>query len=223
MSTHLDGLYPFLKAADTDAGVSDAELLASARAKAHESADTIEQFFAQDAAIVQASHVLAHTFHGGGTVLTAGNGGSSCDAAHFSVEFKHPITTGRPALPVTNLTSDIAMLTAVSNDIGYSEVYARQVEALGQRGDCLVAFSTSGNSDNLVRAMYEAHEKGLTTIGFCGQDGGQFAKLSFLDACLCVPTSSVHRVQETHLVCYHILWDMVHTELSHLGKRKEVS
>ena len=221
MSTHLDGLYPFLK--DADSIVDDDELLASARAKAQESARTIEKFFAQDDTIVQASHTLAQTFHDGGTVFTAGNGGSSCDAAHFSVEFQHPITTGRPALPVTNLTSDIAMLTAVANDVGYTEVYARQLEALGNPHDCFVASSTSGNSDNLVKALRLAHDNGLATIGFCGQDGGAFAQLPFLDACLCIPTSSVHRVQETHLVCYHILWDLVHTELSHLGKRKEMS
>ena len=142
-----------------------------------------------------------------------GNGGSSCDAAHVAVEFQHPVTAGRPALPAINLTADVSMLTAVGNDVGMEHVYVRQVIAQGRAGDCLIGLSTSGNSANLTRAFQKAKELGIKTIGFAGMSGGDMAAMG-LDHCLVVDTDSIHRIQEAHLASYHILWDLVHTLLA---------
>ncbi|MGR9108822.1 MAG: D-sedoheptulose-7-phosphate isomerase, partial [Gammaproteobacteria bacterium] len=150
----------------------------------------------------------------GGRMLAMGNGGSSCDAAHFTVEFLHPITAGRPALAASNLVADHAMMTAVGNDVGFDHIFVRQVIALGREGDGLVGFSTSGNSKNLLKAFAKAREMGLTTIGLAGGDGGEMAGSSVIDHCLVVQTDCIHRVQEVHLTIYHILWDLVHTLLA---------
>jgi D-sedoheptulose 7-phosphate isomerase len=147
-------------------------------------------------------------------MLSMGNGGSSCDAAHFAVEFQHPITTGRPALTAVNLVADAAMLTAVGNDVGFEHVFVRQVIAHGRPGDGLIGFSTSGNSSNLLRAFVKARSLGLTTIGLAGGDGGAMARAPEIDRCLVVSTDSIHHVQETHVVIYHVLWDLVHTLLA---------
>jgi D-sedoheptulose 7-phosphate isomerase len=143
-----------------------------------------------------------------------GNGGSSCDAAHIAVEFLHPITAGRPALSAMNLDADIAMLTAVANDVGFSHVFVRQLIAWARSGDALIGVSTSGNSENLLAAFAKAKELGLVTIGLSGMDGGAMAKSADVDHCLTVRTHSIHRIQETHVAIYHILWDLVHTLLA---------
>jgi D-sedoheptulose 7-phosphate isomerase len=154
-------------------------------------------------------------------MFAMGNGGSSCDAAHFAVEFLHPITAGRPALAAINLTTDVAMLTAVGNDVSFEHIFVRQVIAHASKGDGLIGFSTSGNSANLLAAYTRAKAMGLTTIGLAGGDGGRMAASPDLDHCLVVPTDSIHRVQETHVAIYHIIWDLVHTLLAddrgHLG------
>jgi D-sedoheptulose 7-phosphate isomerase len=149
-----------------------------------------------------------------GRLFTMGNGGSSCDAAHVAVEFLHPITAGRPALPTVALTTDMAMISAVGNDVGFDQIFARQIEAQGRTGDGLMGFSTSGNSANLIAAFAAARRRGLTTFGFAGGDGGKMKSCGLIDHCLVVETSSVHRVQECHLNAYHILWDLVHTLLA---------
>ena len=143
-----------------------------------------------------------------------GNGGSSCDAAHFAVEFQHPVTTGRPALPAINLTTDTAMISAVANDIGSAHIFVRQLEAHGTTKDGLIGFSTSGNSSNLMNAFEKAKEIGMTTIGLAGGDGGEMKSSRLVDHCLVVETDSIHRVQEVHVATYHILWDLTHTLLA---------
>ena len=140
--------------------------------------------------------------------------GSSCDAAHFTVEFLHPITAGRPALSAINLTADVAMVSAVGNDVGFAHVFVRQLISLARQGDGLIGFSTSGNSANLIAAFTKARELGMTTIGITGMDGGEMAREGLLDHCLVVETDSIHRIQETHVTLYHILWDLVHTMLA---------
>jgi D-sedoheptulose 7-phosphate isomerase len=154
-----------------------------------------------------------------------GNGGSSCDAAHIAVEFLHPVTTGRPALAAVNLDADVAMLTAVANDVGFGHVFVRQLIALARAGDALIGVSTSGNSQNLLAAFAQAKAIGLATIGLSGMQGGAMAHSPDVDHCLVVETDSIHRVQETHVVIYHILWDLVHTLLAHqrAGKARELS
>ena len=147
--------------------------------------------------------------------MVCGNGGSSTDAQHVAVEFMHPITVGRKALPAICLTNDMAMVTAVANDVGFDDVFSRQIIALGSEGDVLLGISTSGNSENLMHAFATARRMGLSTIGFAGDDGGKMAAMSgsLLDYCLTVPTSSIHRIQESHVALYHIMWDLVHTFL----------
>lgn len=210
----LEGLYPFLHGKKQDSSDMNAALLESVVQKAADHARVLDEFFqkhGQD--VVDAAQTIANTYRQDGRLLTMGNGGSSCDAAHVAVEFQHPITAGRPALTAINLTSDITMMTAVGNDIGFAHVYTRQVISQGRKGDCLIGLSTSGNSDNLVNAFQKAKEMGISTIGFAGMSGGQMASIG-LDHCLTINTDSIHRIQECHLAIYHILWDLVHTLLA---------
>jgi D-sedoheptulose 7-phosphate isomerase len=183
--------------------------------KAHASIATKQRFFAENAAaVVAAAEAIAGVYRRRGRLFSMGNGGSSCDAAHFAVEFLHPVTAGRPALTAVNLTADIAMLTAVGNDVGFAHVFVRQLIAQAHPGDGLVGFSTSGNSENLLAAFAKAKDLGMVTIGFAGNDGGRMARDSELDHCLVVQSDSIHRIQETHVAIYHILWDLVHTLLA---------
>jgi D-sedoheptulose 7-phosphate isomerase len=211
----LKGLYPFLHGKPQDAAALDTALLHSVKEKAHESRMTNEQFFGQQAEVlVAAAKTLAGVYRRGGRMFSMGNGGSSCDASHVAVEFVHPITAGRPALAAINLVADLAMISAVGNDVGFEHVFVRQVIAQGKAGDGLIGISTSGNSSNLIAAFAKAKEMGLVTIGLSGGDGGKMKSGGVCDHCLVVPTTSIHRIQECHVTSYHILWDLVHTLLA---------
>lgn len=211
----LRALYPFLHGGRKDAAAANAALLESAREKARQSVAEKQRFFADNAqALVDMAAAIAAVYRGGKRIYSMGNGGSSCDAAHFAVEFQHPITTGRPALPAVNLCHDVAMLSAVGNDVGMEHVFVRQLEAQATVGDALMGFSTSGNSDNLMLAYARGRELGLVNLGLCGGDGGAMLRSGLLHHCLVVATDSIHRVQETHVACYHILWDLAHTMLA---------
>ena len=215
MNDPLADLYPFLHGGTKDAASEQAALLESVRRKAEHSVTVKQQFFARNAeALVAAARVIAAVYAGGGKMFSMGNGGSSCDAAHFAVEFQHPITAGRPALPAMNLVMDQAMVSAVANDVGVKHIFVRQLEAHARPGDGLIGFSTSGNSENLLAAFAKAKEMGLTTVGLAGGDGGDMRRSGLVDHCLVVETDSIHRVQEVHVACYHILWDLVHTLLA---------
>ncbi len=213
------GFYPFLHDDERPEGDVMQELRFSLLEKARESVEVKSAFFAANAdEILAASLTLARAFHHGNKLLVCGNGGSATDAQHVAVEFMHPITVGRAALPAICLANDLAMVTAVANDIGIAHVFSRQVIALGRAGDVLLCISTSGNSDNLVHAFDTARRMEISTIGFAGGDGGRMAEMKregTLEHCLTVPTSSVHRVQESHVALYHVMWDMVHTLLQH--------
>ena len=215
----LAGLYPHLahlaQCTPARPAALDAALLESVRQKAADSVAVKQRFFAENASgIVAAAHMLARSYRAGGRLYTMGNGGSSCDAAHLAVEFQHPITAGRPALPAVNLSQDLAMITAVANDVGFAHVYTRQVLAhMGER-DCLVGISTSGNSENLLAGFNAAKRQGAATLGLAGGEGGRMRTSGDVDLCLVVPTDSIHRVQETHVALYHILWDLTHTLLA---------
>ncbi|HZT87773.1 MAG TPA: SIS domain-containing protein [Stellaceae bacterium] len=211
----LQSLYPFLHGKPQDDGRLDAALLQSALAKGADSRDTSARFFAEHGpALVAAARAVAEVYRGGGRLFTMGNGGSSCDAAHIAVEFTHPVTAGRPALAAINLVADVAMLSAVGNDVGFEHVFVRQIVAQARAGDGLVGVSTSGNSHNLIAAFAKAKELGLVTIGLAGGDGGLMRRSGSVDHCLVVPSASIHRVQECHVAAYHILWDLVHTLLA---------
>lgn len=210
----LDTLYPYLGAEGAD-DIGDPVLLESARAKAADSARLKERFFTeQGAGIVAAARAIAGVYRSGGRMFSMGNGGSSCDAAHFAVEFTHPVSVGRPSLPATHLADDTALMTAVGNDVGFEHVYVRRLIALCRGGDGLIGFSTSGNSANLQAAFTKAREMGLVTLALLGQDGGRIAAGGCADHCLVVPGDSIHRIQEVHVAIYHVLWDLVHTLLA---------
>lgn len=211
----LQSLYPFLHGIEKNAEADHVALLESVRQKAAHSVDAKQRFFADNSeALIAAAQAIADVYRANGRLFSMGNGGSSCDAAHFAVEFQHPVTAGRPSLPAMNLCVDTAMLTAVANDVGISHVFVRQLGAHARRGDGVMGFSTSGNSDNLLAAYRKAKDMGLVTLGLAGGNGGEMKASGMVDHCLVVDTDSIHRVQEVHVACYHILWDLVHTLLA---------
>jgi D-sedoheptulose 7-phosphate isomerase len=211
----LRSLYPFLHGQSQEPAKLDAALLHSVEEKARDSRETNVRFFgAQAPVLVAAAKAVASVYRGGGRLFSMGNGGSSCDASHVAVEFVHPITAGRPALAAINLVADLAMISAVGNDIGFDHVFVRQIIAQGKAGDGLIGISTSGNSVNLISAFAKAKEMGIATIGLAGGEGGKMMSSGVVDHCLVVPTTSIHRIQECHVVAYHILWDLVHTLLA---------
>lgn len=214
-AAQLSQLYPFLHSKPKPAEKEAEALLTSIQRKAADSITVKQRFFADNAeALLNAARGLALVYSSGGRVFSVGNGGSSCDAAHFAVEFQHPVTAGRPALPAMNLLADSAFVSAVANDVGYKHVFVRQLSAHGAQGDGLVGFSTSGNSPNLLAAFGKARDLGMLTIGLTGGDGGDMKRSGLLDHCLVVESDSIHRVQEVHVACYHILWDLTHTLLA---------
>lgn len=210
--SQLAHLYPYLQEGGVNIAVSRADLLHSIQRKSDASAGTQQAFIQQQgAALIAAAQALAAVFRSGGRLLCMGNGGSSCDAAHVAVEFNHPVTAGRAALPAINLTADVPMLTAIGNDVGYEHVFLRQVIAHGRQGDALLGISTSGGSGNLLAAFEQASDMNLLTLALLGGDGGRIAASGHVDHCLIVDSDSVHRIQETHVIAYHLLWDLVHS------------
>jgi D-sedoheptulose 7-phosphate isomerase len=193
----------------TLSGTSPAALRESILRKCRESMATKEQFFTEHAdRIAACAGEMAGAFDAGGRLFVMGNGGSSCDAAHVSVEFMHPIIEKRPALPALALTTDTAMLTAVGNDQDFALAFVQQIRMLGRQGDLALGISTSGKSANVNRALQAAREMGMLTVGFSGRDGGRMPELC--DHCFTVPSFSIHRIQETHETLLHILWDLIH-------------
>ncbi|MEA5444853.1 phosphoheptose isomerase [Gammaproteobacteria bacterium AB-CW1] len=147
-------------------------------------------------------------------IMSCGNGGSAGDAQHFSSEMLNRFEMERPGLPAIALTTDSSTLTSIANDYCYEDIFAKQVRALGQAGDLLLAISTSGNSDNLIRAIDAAHEREVTVIALTGRDGGRMADaLSGEDIEIRVPGASTARIQEVHLLCIHCLCDLVDRKL----------
>ncbi|PCJ84710.1 MAG: phosphoheptose isomerase [Thiotrichaceae bacterium] len=213
--SQLKALYPFLHGDKKDAARENTALLESVKQKSEHSISVKQAFFENNAqAVINAAQAIAQVYLNQGRMLSMGNGGSSCDASHFAVEFQHPVTAGRPALPAINLVMDTAMMSAVANDIGIKHIFVRQLEAHGQKNDGLFGFSTSGNSENILAAFDKAKQLGITTFGLAGGNGGEMKSSGLVDHCLIVDTDSIHRVQEVHVATYHILWDLVHTLLA---------
>lgn len=180
--------------------------------KCGESMEMKERFFSQYAERIEAmSRDMADRFAQGRKLLVMGNGGSLCDALHFSVEFTHPIIEKRRGFPVIPLMTDIATMTAIGNDSDYSRVFIDQLQLLGQPGDMALAVSTSGKSPNLIYAVETAREKQMLTIAWLGKDGGRLAELA--DYAFIVPSYSIHRIQEVHATLVHIAWDLIHIAL----------
>ncbi len=147
----------------------------------------------------------------GGTLFFAGNGGSAADAQHLATEYVVRYQTSRPPLRALALTTDTSLLTACANDMGFDEVFARQLDALARPGDVLSLHSTSGESPNVIRAAQAARARGVTVIALVGKSGGQLAELA--DVALVVPSDDTARIQELHLAIEHVVCDMVEERL----------
>jgi D-sedoheptulose 7-phosphate isomerase len=180
--------------------------------KCAESMEAKRQFFSGYAeSLDQMSRALAERFEKGGRLFAMGNGGSLCDALHIAVEFNHPIIEKRLAFPAIPLMTDIATMTAISNDLDFTRVFVNQLRLQATPDDVAMVFSTSGKSPNLIYALEEARQKKMLTVAFSGKDGGRFPEVS--DYCYIVPSYSIHRIQETHATAVHIIWDLVHIAL----------
>jgi D-sedoheptulose 7-phosphate isomerase len=155
---------------------------------------------------------MATAFARGGRLFTFGNGGSSTDAQTVASLFLAP-PSGRP-LPAFALTADVAVVTALSNDIGFEVVFARQLAASGRAGDIALGLSTSGGSANVLRAFDEASRRGLTTVGLAGYHGGKMAEADTIEHLFVIPSSSVHRIQEAQTTVYHVLWELTQRALA---------
>jgi D-sedoheptulose 7-phosphate isomerase len=160
--------------------------------------------------IAQATEALLACVTNGGKVLVCGNGGSAADAQHFAAEFVGHYERARPELAAIALTTDSAILTAIANEDGFAQIFARQVRALGTSGDVLVALSTSGDSANVIAAIEVAHEREMIVIALTGKSGGKMgAILNETDVHICVPHERTSRIQEVHLLTLHCLCDGV--------------
>jgi len=164
--------------------------------------------------IAQASEVMVQCLLAGHKILSCGNGGSAADAQHFSAEMLNRFETERPSLPAIALTTDTSTLTSIANDYNFNEIFAKQIRALGQAGDILLAISTSGNSANVIQAIAAAHDRDMTVIALTGREGGSIATLlRSEDVEICVPAQSTARIQETHLLIIHCLCDLIDRQL----------
>jgi len=206
--TEVESLYPFLYADTSNLDAVLVEVRRSTMDKAHEIMALRSKVLAADGPRLAAcARDMAERFTTGGRLLTFGNGGSSTDSQDMASLFLSPAGEERP-LPAFGLTNDIAVVTALSNDVGFDVVFSRQVAAFGRAGDIAVGLSTSGNSANLLRAFDEASRRGLLTVGIAGYDGGKMAELDSIDYLFVVNSASVHRIQEAQTTIYHALWEL---------------
>jgi len=162
------------------------------------------------------ARILVESFQRGKKVIFFGNGGSAADAQHFAAEFVGKFHLQRPALAALALTVDTSALTAIGNDLSFDVVFSRQLEALAVSGDVAIGISTSGNSSNVIRALQTARSMGLVTVGLGGADGGLMKDV--VRYCICVPSSSVPRIQECHTLLGHILVEIVESALFGRGQ-----
>jgi D-sedoheptulose 7-phosphate isomerase len=160
---------------------------------------------------LQAVELCVQALKAGGKILFAGNGGSAADAQHWAGELISRFNYDRPGLAGIALTTDTSSLTAIGNDYGYDYVFARQLEALGRRGDVFIAISTSGNSPNIIRAIHAARSTGVGVIGFTGRKGGAMADIC--DICLRMPSDATPKIQEGHEFIGHVLCGLIEREM----------
>lgn len=179
----------------------------------------IDRFAEENATgLAEAVEMVVDTCRQGGTVLIFGNGGSAADAQHIAGELVGRFFLERPAYRAVALTTDTSVLTAVGNDYGFDQVFARQVEALGRVGDVAIALSTSGNSANVVEGLKQARKQGMRTIAFTGEGGGKCRDLA--DVLLMAENDQSPRIQEVHVAAYHVLCELVERELVRSPDRK---
>ena len=218
-----DFLYPFIEGDETDAGELLEDLARSASAKWRQSAKLREATLSHTEEMLRATAAaMAERFAAGGRLFTFGNGGSATDAeavAHLYTEPpsgppSHPAPRAARALPARSLAEDQAVMTALGNDVGFELVFSRQLIAHGRPDDIAMGFSTSGNSDNLMRAFAEARKQGMLTVGIAGTDGGRMAaEGSPVEQCFVVRSDSVHRIQESQAALNGALWAAVQQHL----------
>lgn len=164
--------------------------------------------------ILNAGQTMVECLLNGGKILSCGNGGSAGDAQHFSSELLNRFERERPALPAVALTTDASTVTSIANDYSYNEIFSKQIRALGNQGDVLLAISTSGNSANVVQAIQAAHDRGMKVVSLTGRDGGKMAGLAAPgDVEVRVPAESTARIQEVHLLVIHALCDFIDQQL----------
>ena len=164
--------------------------------------------------IVRAAALMTDCLLADGKLLACGNGGSAADAQHFSAEMVGRFERERPELPAISLTTDTSIMTAIANDYDFSQVFAKQVRALGRAGDVLLAISTSGNSGNVAAAIAAAHEREMRVVALTGKGGGRMGELlAPADVHLCVPHSRTARIQEVHILTIHCLCDAIDASL----------
>lgn len=210
----IESLYPFLY----DQAADPAQVVAQARqstvTKAREIIDLRAEVCSRNGKLLgSCAEDMAGRFAAGGRLYTFGNGGSATDAQEIAALFMYP-GDAATSLPAIGLASDVSVLTALANDIGVEVVFSRQIEAFARPADIALGLSTSGNSENLLRAIDRAHQAGLMTVGISGYDGGKMAELAGLDYLFVAPSASIHRIQEAQTTIYHILWELVVAELA---------
>lgn len=214
----VESLYPFLYEGKSDLDAVLEEVRRSTEEKANEIVALRDDLLrSQGDHIARCAAEMAERFAAGGKLLAFGNGGSSSDAQDVATMLLHP-PAGRP-LPALCLTNDVAVVTALSNDIGFGVVFARQIAAHGRSGDIAMGISTSGNSDNLIQAFDEAARRGLLTIGLAGYEGGKMAETDTIDHLFVVPSSSVHRIQEAQTTVFHALCELARAALPEVPAR----
>lgn len=165
-------------------------------------------------AIESASLMMVSSLLNEGKILACGNGGSAGDAQHFSSEMLNRFERERPSLPAIAITTDSSTITSIANDYHYDEVFSKQIRALGQTGDILLAISTSGNSANVIQGIHAAHDRNMHVVALTGRDGGQIAPLLLPDDVeIRVPSNVTARIQEVHLLVIHSLCDLIDHQL----------
>ena len=164
--------------------------------------------------IAAAGRVMSDALLADGKILSCGNGGSAADSQHFSSELLNRFEMERPGLPAMALTTDASTVTSISNDYSFEEIFSKQVRALGKPQDILLGISTSGNSENVIRAIAAAHERGMRVVALSGRDGGRMAEMfAEGDVEIRVPATRTARIQEVHLLVIHCLCDLIDTTL----------
>jgi D-sedoheptulose 7-phosphate isomerase len=182
------------------------------RKRGSETAGLIEKFCSQEAnTVLSITEKIVESIRSGGKVLIAGNGGSAADAQHFAAELVNRFLMERHPLPAIALTTDSSILTSISNDYSFEQVFSRQVEALGKEGDVLMAISTSGTSPNILKALERANAQSMVTVGITGANCSRMAP--FCDICLGVPDSSTPRIQEVHNLAFHVICEILEIRL----------
>ncbi|HEV7359469.1 MAG TPA: SIS domain-containing protein [Mycobacterium sp.] len=209
-----ESLYPFLYSGKSNVDAVLAEVCRSTTEKTEEitrlRAEVLKLYRDQ---LIDCASAMARSFAAGGRLFTFGNGGSSTDAQAIAELFQNPGPTGHP-LPAVALATDVAVLSALANDVSFDVVFARSLAANGRAGDIAVGLSTSGGSTNVLRGFEEANRRGMLTVGLAGYDGGNMAEADTIEHLFVMPSSSVHRIQEAQTTTYHVLWELTQLALT---------